>query len=96
MLVINEFALLYRGFNMSFISGWTKKIVGAMVLLIVIAALFPAYINSVSQFSAAIKNESSLSVLGPLADNLPLIMAIGIIVSVVFVGLDWIKSKTSS
>lgn len=71
----------------------TETVISVVVIMIVLAALVPVLINASSNLSTTISNETSLSPLQPLVDNLPLLLVLGFIVAIVFVAVKIYSSE---
>ena len=66
-------------------------IIGFVVIMIILSALAPTFMNSAETFSNTIGNYTSLSPLKPLVDNLPLIFFLGVIIGLVFLAIKIYK-----
>ena len=67
-------------------------IIGFVVVMLLLSALAPMFIQSSETFGQTIGNYTSLSPLKPLVDNLPLLFFLGIIVGLVILAIKVWKS----
>lgn len=65
-----------------------EKIVGVVisfvVIMIVLAALLPTFMNATNTLSGTVANETSLAPVKPLIDNLPLLFILGVVIGLIF------------
>ena len=67
-------------------------IVGIVVAVIILAAMTPTLIQSADTLGTTIGNNTSLSPLKPLVDNLPLLVLLAFIVGIILAVVKLFKS----
>ena len=68
-------------------------IVGIIVAVIVLAALTPSLISATNTFSSTVANQTSLSPIKPLADNLPLLVLLAFVVGIILAVVKMFKTE---
>ena len=69
-------------------------VIGFVVIMIILSALLPTFIQSTNTLSSTIANETSLQPVKPLVDNLPLLFVLGVVIGLVFATIKIYKSES--
>lgn len=75
------------------VSSVTTLIISFVVIALLLGALTPVFMNSMSTFSETVGNYTELSPVKPLVDALPLLVILAICIGLVFTTIALFKGR---